>query len=505
MGKSDINNLGQYFTIDKVARFMNSFIEREVISGGSILDPCIGKNIFFQELKNNNFKLTGLEIDENLINQDIRNFYKQFDRKLIIGNYITHEFPNKFDAVVLNPPYTRQEKISDETKKHLTKITTELGLKISKRANLYIYFVLKSLSLLKNGGLLVAITYDSWLYSSFGEPFRKYITDNYELQQIVHFKNHAFVGVDVGATIIIIKNKKNGKDFSYVSLQNPDELDKAKNEGSYTKLSYLDLGRFDDHVIKQEKIVFNPEHFKRLADYSEKTPWRGAESSINKYFLFKTNKISGLSQIIKYSSTRSYFVDSQNTIFALSAPEHVLNIEVKEYLANIKMKILNDQDLVALKKRVLTNPYWYKFQLRNGGNVIFNYYFRDNIKFFFNFKCLPTMGNFYNLEINNNIFPTFALLNSALTRHTIKRFSKNQGRGLKKIQLNQFNEIPVIRLDLFTTKEIEQLQTLGQQLSQAQENIDQIIDNINRIVLLKYSKVAKQDINILNKIIVDTE
>ncbi len=505
MGKKDVNNLGQYFTVDKVAQFMDSFIENNVVRGGLILDPCIGKNIFFQELKNNNYLLTGLEIDENLITQDIKNFYKKYDGKLMIGNYITHEFQNKFDAVVLNPPYTRQEKISAETKKQLIKISTGLGLKISQKSNLYIYFILKSLSLLKNEGLLVAIAYDSWLYSSFGEPFRKFITENYELQRIVHFKNQAFVGVDIGATILIIKNNKKGKDFSYITLQNPDELDKAKHETSFTKLSYLDLVKFDDYVIKNEKIVFNPEHFKKLSDYSEATPWRGAESPVNKYFLFKTNAMSGLSQVIKYGSTRSYFVDSQNTVFALSAPKHVSKIKVNEYLENLKKKILHDQGLVALKKRVLSNPYWYKFQLRNGGSVIFNYYFRENVKFFFNNKRLPTMGNFYNLEINNNIFPTFAILNSALTRHAIKRFSKNQGRGLKKIQLNQFNEVPIIRLELFTAKEIERLQTLGQQLCQALGNIDQIIDNINRIVLSRYSKVAKQDINLLNRIIVDTE
>jgi len=503
MGKRDVNNLGQYFTLKKVARFMNSFIENNLTYHSSILDPCIGKNIFFQELKNNNYSITGLEIDESLITQDIRNFYKNNCGNLIIGDFIKHNFLNKFDAIIMNPPYIRQEKISFETKRELTNISNSIDVKISRKSNFYIYFILKALSLLKHNGTLVVITYDSWLYSSFGKTFRKYITDNYELKRIIHFKNNAFLNIDIGATIIIIKNVKKGSDFLYLSLQNPDELDIVDNEKLYIKLSYSDLLRFNDHLINSEKIIFDKKYFKKIADYSNKMPWRGAESPANKYFLFKADSLNGLTKIVKYGSINTYFVTERNNIFALNTPKNISDIKIAKYLDDIRKIILSNRTSTTLKKRVLNDPYWYRFQIKRGGNIIFNYYFRENIKFLFNKMRLPTMGNFYNLEIKDNIFPLIALFNSALTKYSFIRFSKNQGRGLRKIQLNEFNEVPIIKLELFTKKEVRLLHSLGKELSRALENPDQIINNINKVVLFRYSKISGQNLRLINKIILN--
>lgn len=502
MSKNDINNLGQYFTTKEVAKLMCSFIEKRVLPGGSILDPCIGKNIFFQTIKDNNYSLTGLEIDNTLMTKDIEKFYKQDRRTLLIEDFIAYNFDTKFDAIIMNPPYIRQEKISTEQKRNLYKISDTLGFKLSGKANLYIYFILKSLKLLKPNGLLVVITYDSWLYSSFGASFKKYLISNYDLQEIIHFKNWAFSNVDVGATIMIIKNTNRANSCNYLALKTPDDLSLIKNKAPYTKLSYSDLITFNDHLISKERINFDEKYFKKIKSYSVETPWRGVASPINKYFIFKTESMDGLSRAIKFTSIHNYQVTNENLVFVLSAPRTILNMGIANYIDNIKKIILMDKNLISIKNKIINNTYWYKFSLKDGGDIIFNYCFRNNIKFLFNTNRLPTMGNFYNLRINNNIYPLFAILNSSLTKYAFMGFAKNQGNGLKKIQLNKFNEVPILKLELFTEEEIVILSYLGKELSKASKDTNNIISKINELVLSRYSKASKQKLEFLNRVII---
>jgi methylase of polypeptide subunit release factors len=68
----------------------------------------------------------------------------------------------KFDMIIMNPPYVRQEKINGliNSKQILKAHFADHGFKIPEKSNLYVYFFLKTLGHLKDQGVLVAITYD---------------------------------------------------------------------------------------------------------------------------------------------------------------------------------------------------------------------------------------------------------------------------------------------------------------------------------------------------------
>ena len=116
---------------------------------------------------------------------------------------------------------------------------------------------------------------------------------------------------------------------------------------------------------------------------------------------------------------------------------------------------------------------------------------RDNI---------ATMGNYYNISCPFTMYETFALLNSSLTRHALRRYSKSQGKGLRKIQLYKFNKIPVLPLEKFTINELEILKRLGKLLA----NGEDVINEIDDLVLNRYCQLLNLDyVNI--KPIIDTE
>jgi adenine-specific DNA-methyltransferase len=486
MGKNDLNNLGQYFTPNNIARMMCSELLK-IVKEGSVLDPCIGKNVFFNNLAKESFELTGVEIDKTLITHETKLFYSQKNRRLIIDDFLKVQFNNKFDGIIVNPPFVRQEKIETETKDTFQKSSIFNQKKFSKKSNLYIYFLYKCLQLLKDEGVMIAITYDSWLYSSFGKDFKNYITTNHYLQKIIHYKNHAFDGVDVGATILIVKKKPEEKDILYVDLESPEDI---VNPINFLTITKEELINFNDHLTHQKRISFSPIFFKDLQSYSSITPWRGASSPSNKYFIFNKEKFPFTTPIIKKTFINEYIVNKKGYIYGFIPDEGTLFENHEKILTEIKEEIINKSDQSSLISKIKSGKIWYKFPIKRGGNIIFNYFYRNNTKFVLNPDLVPTMGNFYNIESNKNTYALLALLNSDITRYTFNQYSKNQGRGLKKIQLYQFCHVPILRLDVFNLTEIKLLNTYGKVLCLSslvkQKNV---LEKINSVINNKLSSI----------------
>ncbi len=495
MGKTDINNLGQYFTPKNVAKHMANEVLAGTHKGGRVLDPCIGENIFFSYLDKTPLRLDGVEIDRSLITNRTQSFFSKPGRKLIVGDFIDLQFKHKFDTVIMNPPYTRQERVSLEAKKKLQTITSDSGLALSAKANLYIYFLLKGLLLLKDRGLLVAITYDSWLYSFFGTSFKQYLASNHDLKEIIHFKHDAFESVNVGATILVIRKGGRTTLTKYSEYESTNKFDRSSTS---TKLHYLtpeDLINFNDHTVLRHPIKFPSSHFVTLDKISDKLPWRGTSSPANKYFLFKSSS-NGLTPILKKTPVNSNSLTLKNAVYALSVNKTSHTYNSKEELERIKKELLlNGSD--SLKAKVINNPYWYKFPIKPGGDIIFNYYFRNNPRFILNTDNLATMGNYYNISCSSVKYETFAILNSSLTRYALLRNSKSQGKGLRKIQLYKFNQIPVLPLEKFSGSELASLKKLGKLLTRS----NKIIREIDEIVLKRYCLLVNADYTTTKSII----
>jgi hypothetical protein len=98
------------------------------------------------------------------------------------ANFLLTDIPGQFDLIVGNPPYVRQELISAE----LMNIYRSLYQTIYDRADLYIPFFERSLSLLKPAGQLSFICTDRWMKNKYGGPLRKLIAEQFHLKYFVN-------------------------------------------------------------------------------------------------------------------------------------------------------------------------------------------------------------------------------------------------------------------------------------------------------------------------------
>lgn len=99
-------------------------------------------------------------------------------RWIIRGDFLLTPLDGQFDFVVGNPPYVRQELIPAPL---LTEYRSRYQT-MYDRADLYIPFIERSLSILVNGGGLGFICADRWMKNRYGGPLRSLVSDQFHLK-----------------------------------------------------------------------------------------------------------------------------------------------------------------------------------------------------------------------------------------------------------------------------------------------------------------------------------
>ncbi len=86
-----------------------------------------------------------------------------------------------FDAVIGNPPYVRQEMIGEFKPYFQSRYSTYNGV-----ADLYVYFIEKAVSLLKDGGQFSYIVANKWMRARYGGPLRAWMKEQ-AIEEITDF------------------------------------------------------------------------------------------------------------------------------------------------------------------------------------------------------------------------------------------------------------------------------------------------------------------------------
>lgn len=248
--------LGQYFTNTDVVDLILGFcIQHET---DKVLDPSCGTGTFLvrsyhykkllnqrikhEELLNSiwgndiakfpshlatiNLAIRDLSSDSNYPNILKEDFFalhvgnEGFDNELwrkrrasTLGKDIRDiTYPRWFDAIVGNPPYTRQEEIPDIGVNKAGLIERALLYngkplaKLSKRAGIHAYFFVHAGKFLKEGGHLGFIVSNSWMDADYGAGLQEYFFKNFKIVAIIESKMERwFEEADVNTGIVILK------------------------------------------------------------------------------------------------------------------------------------------------------------------------------------------------------------------------------------------------------------------------------------------------------------
>jgi len=131
------------------------------------------------------------------------------DSWLIFGDFLLTPLTGTFDHVVGNPPYVRQELIPDSLIAEYRKRYAT----IYDRADLYIPFIERSLSLLREYGALGFICANRWMKNRYGRRLRQMVAEHFHLKVYVDMVDTPAFHKDVITypAITIVAKKKPGK------------------------------------------------------------------------------------------------------------------------------------------------------------------------------------------------------------------------------------------------------------------------------------------------------
>lgn len=130
------------------------------------------------------------------------------DHWLVCDDFLLTPLPSRFDYVVGNPPYVRQELIPDA----LIAAYREIYKTVIDRADLYIPFIERSLRVLSGDGATGFICADRWMKNRYGRALRQLIAERFHLKIYVDMVDTPAFHTDVSAypAITVITNEAAG-------------------------------------------------------------------------------------------------------------------------------------------------------------------------------------------------------------------------------------------------------------------------------------------------------
>jgi len=214
-----------------------------------------------------------------------------------------------FDIALMNPPYIRQEDIGKlpgqdptnykhEVAEDLRSLTDE-RFAPNKQSDSAVYFHVRSLSLLRNGGTAIVIATSKWLDVAYGVPLQEYLLSTSRIQYVYDSVDRSFAA-DVNTVITIIQKTSDGIQSNLVKFV-------------YLKMPF---GQTTEKVLKeiQEKKdagVFSTSQY-RLTMISQSELYAAGLSPENKSETGKEGRV--------YSNDKTYVGAKWGNLY-LRAPE----------------------------------------------------------------------------------------------------------------------------------------------------------------------------------------
>lgn len=225
LNKSEKKNNGIYFTPSKTVTNNIKLIECYMKSIQTVLEPSCGSCEYILQLCEQyiDIKITGIEYNKTIF--DSIKHLENENITLYHSDFLTHDFASKYDLIIGNPPYYVMSK---------KEVDKEYHRYFDGRPNIFLLFIIKSLSLLNKDGILSFVLPKNFLNCLYYDKTRKYIYTHFQILQIVDC-NDNYIETQQDTIILILRkidiSQINNKMFSmilsdYTMFSLPEHIEK---------------------------------------------------------------------------------------------------------------------------------------------------------------------------------------------------------------------------------------------------------------------------------------
>lgn len=337
---------------------------RGILANTRVLDPACGSGAFLigafkylkaeydfvnqriQDLDPQHTDLFGLDLDAEILNNNLFGVdlnpesieitqlalwletaergkqLKPLDKNIQQGNSIIHhkhtdkqaflwnvQFNNVmkeggFDVVLGNPPYVRQERLSDIKPYLQEHYKTYHGV-----ADLYTYFFELGLNLLKKGGRLGYISSSTFFRTNSGTPLRHFLKVQSNLLTVIDFNDYpVFEGVTTYPAVLIMEKPERSRkqaplsNFSFLNIT----AKKDPQHGELKQQLQTDFGVMKQAALKEDAWQLEDERFSNVRQKITKSyktlkavygsPCYGIKTGLNEAFVIDAEQYALLKQ-----------------------------------------------------------------------------------------------------------------------------------------------------------------------------------------------------------------
>lgn len=470
-------DLGQVFTNKSVALYMASLFDLD--SSASILDPCFGSGAFLQaSIEQGYSNIEGYEIDKDLF-AETKNKFSSL--KLHNRDFLSTSSKKKYDGIIMNPPYIRQEKIDSLkeigiTKEKLRKI--DIFSELPSTANMYMYFIFKAIDLLKKDGELIVIFPSSWIDARSGKQFQKALYSLCTLKQQVHISGEVFEK-NALVEVVILKlqrgKSKSCEKITFLEMRN-SKLYKLTKDNYSEKLPLTVLFQNYASIRRGLTTGCNSMYINPNIDGKD----------LNNYFI----PILSTPKAINGYSTKSARTDK--ILYPIVKSE--MPQEIKKYIDYWEKKILDEKSPKTLHEKIKKGQQWYIIKQLDSQGILFSYFVRNDMKFVLNNNGYLARDNFYIIKPKIDEYLLFALLNNYFTYYQLEQFGKKYGAGLLKLQRYDIENLKFPNVNIFSEFDINRLREMA--LSLEKTGNKNIVTEITKIIAKytdwRYEKIMKK-------------
>jgi adenine-specific DNA-methyltransferase len=502
----------QFFTPSPIAKLMVKWLlGNENLQ--TVLEPAFGLGIFSRTLlsEKNNVHIKGFEIDNIIFEQAKKEFSNTKAVTLILKDYMYHDWQNKYDGIICNPPYF---KFHDYDNKNLLKeIETKLKCKLNGFTNLYTLFLLKSIYQLNSNGRCAYIIPSEFLNSDYGKLVKTHLLKTGTLRHILifDFEEKVFDDALTTASIILCANDNKTDKIQFTNVQSITQLENIEKlitanhpQGKNSKIySYSEIN--PEIKWKTYYQTQNGHKFKNLVPFSTYAKVvRGIATGANDYFTFNLSKAK------KCNIKECYLlpcichsVDIQNNIFTKTDFEELKQKDKNVFLINAVNsndenvdKYLAKGEQEKINKKFLTsnrNP-WYSLEKRPPAPIWVSVFNRTGLRFIRNETNVSNLTTFHCIYPQTSLFSEvsidllFAYLLTNTARQIFEDNSREYGNGLQKFEPNDLNKGKMLDLRKLSSDSKQKIEELYQKNRNSLDINSQFINEIDAILLEKFGR-----------------
>lgn len=451
--------LGQVLTPDAIAQRMATLLfEGRSDTPARVLDPAVGPGTLLAAASEvgalrTGDRVTAFDVDAAMTSASRRIRLPVASFTALPADYLLADLRNSFDFAIANPPWIRQEWILGKDA-YRSIFMDRYRTSIPGTSNLYVYFLVKLVHDLAPGGRFSVVVYDSWRATQYGKWLVRFLEQNCSELTWIPIADQPFDGRLIDASLVLgtrrVRRDAPGPESPRPTSPSPQGL---------VPLSCVAACR------------------------------RGLRLKQTSFFLVNQPAAGATPFVKKIGRVKGHRIPDDHREWALlihrdDAKSALVALLQERLRAATKEPDLNKTILTWHRERPGS---WFLHGTPPVDPILFNYYIRNRPRHILN-TGRAFSDNFYGVTPLDDfpVHAAVAVLNSSLVVEALARSARSQGNGLSKLQLFEYRNVLVPDWRKFTNREVDELSSLGIELTSKETDVWEVIRQIDRVLALAH-------------------